>query len=154
MKGSQANYRVDDEAILRARPTWISADENKDLVQNEIILENSEKNVFSVGRSNKRDVEIKLKAVSADHCKIEYKRDQGWFIHEKEKDRLSSNGTFVFMKSLQQMEDHEPSDFIPLFDGMTISFINYELQVRIEPKSSEELSKSISTPVDTILSAA
>jgi hypothetical protein len=36
------------------------------------------------------------------------------------------------------MEDHEPSDLIPLFNGMIISFINYELQVRIEPKTSEE----------------
>ncbi|CDW75107.1 UNKNOWN [Stylonychia lemnae] len=138
MKGTQANYKVDDEAILRARPTWISADENKDLVQNEIILENNEKSVFSVGRSNRRDVEIRLKAVSADHCKIEYNREVGWFIHENKKDRLSSNGTFVFMKSLQQMDDHEPSDLIPLFNGMTVSFINYELQVRIEPKNSDE----------------
>lgn len=105
-------------------------------MQNEIILEPSEKkNVFSVGRSNRRDVEIKLKAVSADHCKIEYKKDQGWFVHEQDKDRLSSNGTFVFMKSYHQMDDHEPSDIIPLFNGMIISFINYELQVRIEPKS-------------------
>jgi hypothetical protein len=32
MKSTQANYKVDDEALLRARPTWISADENKDLV--------------------------------------------------------------------------------------------------------------------------
>ena len=30
------------------------------------------------------------------------------------------------------MEDHEPSDLIPLFNGMIISFINYELQVKIE----------------------
>jgi recombination DNA repair RAD52 pathway protein len=37
------------------------------------------------------------------------------------------------------MEDHEPSDLIPLFNGMIISFINYELQVIIEPKTSEEL---------------
>ena len=37
------------------------------------------------------------------------------------------------------MEDHEPSDLIPLFNGMIISFINYELQVRIEPKTPEEL---------------
>lgn len=95
-----------------------------------------------MGRSNRRDVEIKLKAVSADHCKIEYKRDKGWFVHEQEKDRLSSNGTFVFMKSFSQMDDHEPSDIIPLFNGMIISFINYELQVRIEPKSQEELARS------------
>jgi len=57
--------------------------------------------MFTIGRSNRRDVEIKLKAVSADHCRIEYNRELGWFIHELEKDRLSSNGTFVFMKSLQ-----------------------------------------------------
>lgn len=41
MKATQANYLTDDEAVLRARPTWISADENKDLVQNEILLEPS-----------------------------------------------------------------------------------------------------------------
>lgn len=99
------------------------------------MLESSAKqNKFSIGRSNRRDVELKLKAVSADHCKIEYSKEKGWLIHEQGKERLSSNGTFVFMKSHQQMEDHEPSDLIPLFNGMIISFINYELTVRIEPK--------------------
>jgi hypothetical protein len=39
MRGSQSDYRVDDEAILRARPAWVSADENRDMVQNEILLE-------------------------------------------------------------------------------------------------------------------
>ena len=92
------------------------------------MLESSGKqNKFSIGRSNRRDVELKLKAVSADHCKIEYNREKGWYIHEQGKDRISSNGTFVFMKSYNQMEDHEPSDMIPLFHGMVISFINYEL---------------------------
>ena len=141
MRGTQADYKIDDEAILRARPAWVSSDENRDMVQNEILLEaNSKQNKFSIGRSNRRDVELKLKAVSADHCKIEYSKDKGWYIHEQGKDRLSSNGTFVFMKSHQQMEDHEPSDLIPLFNGMIISFINYELQVRIEPKNTEEMS--------------
>jgi hypothetical protein len=41
------------------------------------------------------------------------------------------------------MEDHEPSDFIQLFDGMTVSFINYELQVRIEAKNPEELEQAV-----------
>jgi pSer/pThr/pTyr-binding forkhead associated (FHA) protein len=100
----------------------------------------SKQNKFTIGRSNRRDVELKLKAVSADHCKIEYTREKGWLIHELGKERLSSNGTFVFMKSHAQMEDHEPSDLIPLFHGMVISFINYELQVRIEPKNADELS--------------
>lgn len=40
------------------------------------------------------------------------------------------------------MEDHEPSDLIPLFNGMIISFINYELQVKIEPKTPEEIQLS------------
>jgi hypothetical protein len=48
------------------------------------------------------------------------------------------------------MDDHEPSDFIPLFDGMTVSFINYELQVRIEAKTSEENSKSVAEAVEEI----
>ena len=30
--GSTADYKIDDDAILRARPTWISADENKEMV--------------------------------------------------------------------------------------------------------------------------
>ncbi len=143
MRGSQSDYKTDDEAILRARPAWVSADENRDMVQNEILLESTNKKTsFDIGRSNKRDVELKLKAVSADHCKIEYTKDKGWLIHEQGKSRLSSNGTFVFMKSHQQMEDHEPSDLIPLFNGMIISFINYELQVKIEPKTPEELTQA------------
>jgi pSer/pThr/pTyr-binding forkhead associated (FHA) protein len=119
------------------------------MVQNEILLEASSKqNKFSIGRSNRRDVELKLKAVSADHCKIEYSKEKGWYIHEQGKDRLSSNGTFVFMKSHQQMEDHEPSDLIPLFNGMIISFINYELQVRIEPKLTQELAQANQAAID------
>jgi hypothetical protein len=83
MRGNSHDYRVDDEAILRARPAWVSADENRDMVQNEILLEaGNKKHVFDIGRSNKRDVELKLKAVSADHCKIEYSKENGWLIHE------------------------------------------------------------------------
>ena len=47
----------------------------------------------------KREVQIKLKAVSADHCSITYTAEKGWFIAEKGKDKMSANGTFVFMKS-------------------------------------------------------
>lgn len=88
----------------------------------------------TIGRSMKRMVQIKLKAVSADHAKIGYAQDKGWFITEKGKDKLSSNGTFVFMKSLSQIAEHQPSDMIPLHDGMVISFINYELRVNLEKK--------------------
>lgn len=84
---------------MRARPTWVSSDENKDLIQKEILLEAYSQNFFSIGRSMKREVQIKLKAVSADHCAVSYDTGKGWSISEKGKDKLSSNGTFVFMKS-------------------------------------------------------
>lgn len=132
---------VNDPPTLRARPTWVSSDENKDLIQKEIILEAGSQNEFSIGRSMKRDVQIKLKAVSADHCQVGYTHDKGWFISEKGKDKLSSNGTFVFMKSQLQMNEHEPSDLIPLHDGMIISFINYEIRVNLEKKGEKEIAK-------------
>ena len=87
----------------------------------------------------KREVQIKLKAVSADHCNITYEGSKGWFISESGKDKVSSNGTFVFMKSQQQMQNHEPSDLIPLHDGMVISFINYEIRVNLEKKTGEAI---------------
>jgi len=124
-----------DPPTLRARPTWVSSDENKDLIQKEVLLEGSpEQTYHTIGRSMKRMVQIKLKAVSADHAKIGYQPEKGWFITEKGKDKLSSNGTFVFMKSLGQIAEHQPSDLIPLHDGMVISFINYELRVNLEKK--------------------
>jgi predicted component of type VI protein secretion system len=142
-----SNYVVEESAdgeqdppTLRARPTWVSSDENKDLIQKEIILEAMEnKNFFSIGRSMKREVQIKLKAVSADHCNLTYDHQQGWFISESGKDKASSNGTFVFMKSQKQMQDHEPSSLIPLHHGMVISFINYEIKVTLDNKSAEDL---------------
>ena len=90
---------VQEPPTLRARPTWVSNDENKEGVQKEIILEVDKSNQFSVGRSNRREVNIRLKAVSADHCSINYDREHGWIISEQGKEKLSSNGTFVFMKS-------------------------------------------------------
>ncbi len=135
------NYIIEEEdtnepPVLRARPTWVSSDENKDQIQKEIILEALNQQQFTIGRSMKREVQIKLKAVSADHCQIGYSNEKGWSISEKNKDKLSSNGTFVFMKSHNQMIEHEPSDLIPLHDGMVISFINYEIRVNLEKKDA------------------
>jgi len=89
----------------------------------------------------KREVQIKLKAVSADHCAVSYNTEKGWVISEKNKDKVSSNGTFVFMKSHNQMQFHEPSDMIPLHDGMIISFINYEVRISLAKKDVSELAK-------------
>lgn len=136
-----SKYTIDeDDPVLRGRQTWISSDENKELAQNEILLNaDKKKSSFTIGRSIRRDVEIKLKAVSADHCTVAYQPDKGWIVHEGGKERLSSNGTFVFMKSMSQMDNHEPSDMIPLHNNMTISFINYELHVQILPKDPSEI---------------
>ena len=89
----------------------------------------------------KREVQIKLKAVSADHCNVTYDQQKGWFISEQGKEKPSSNGTFVFMKSGSQMAEHSPSSLIPLHDGMVISFINYEIRVNLEKKDAQDLSK-------------
>jgi predicted component of type VI protein secretion system len=142
MRPSDKDYDVDTDDFphLRARPTWVSADENVDNIQNEInVYADGQKLINSVGRSMKRDIQIKLKAVSADHCAIAYTKEKGWTITERGKDRLSSNGTFIFMKSMQQMNDHIPSDMIPLHDEMVISFVNYELKVSLLQKTSEEV---------------
>jgi predicted component of type VI protein secretion system len=131
---------AEDYPHLRARPTWVSADENVDNIQNEInVYADGSKQINSVGRSMKRDIQIKLKAVSADHCAISYTDEKGWTITERGKDRLSSNGTFMFMKSMQQMNEHVPSDMIPLHDDMVISFVNYELRVRLDQKTKDEM---------------
>ena len=104
MRPSDGDFDLDSEDFphLRARPTWVSADENVDNIQNEInIYADGNKLVNSVGRSMKRDIQIKLKAVSADHCCISYAEEKGWTITERGKDKTSSNGTFMFMKSMQ-----------------------------------------------------
>ena len=120
----------DDYPHLRARPTWVSAEEHIENIQNEINLyADGEKKTNSIGRSMKRDIQIKLKAVSADHCAVQYQQNKGWTISERGKDKSSSNGTYVFLKTLHQMKDHIPSDLIPLQEGMIISFVNYELRV-------------------------
>jgi pSer/pThr/pTyr-binding forkhead associated (FHA) protein len=142
MRPADKKYDIDEEDFphLRARPTWVSADENVDNIQNEInVYSDGQKLIHSLGRSMKRDIQIKLKAVSADHCSIAYTGDKGWTITERGKDRLSSNGTFIFMKSMQQMNDHVPSDMIPLHDEMIISFVNYELKVSLLQKTAEEI---------------
>jgi len=144
MRPEDKNFVVDTEDFphLRARPTWVSADENVDNIQNEInVYADGTKLINSVGRSMKRDIQIKLKAVSADHCSIAYTQEKGWTITERGKDRLSSNGTFIFMKSMQQMNDHIPSDMIPLHDDMIISFVNYELRVRLHQKTKDEINE-------------
>ena len=39
------------------------------------------------------------------------------------------------------MSEHEPSDLIPLHDGMVLSFINYEIRVNLEKKDADILSR-------------
>ena len=126
------SYEVDkdDFPYLRARPVWISPDEKEESVQNEInIFADGFSTSQSIGRSSKKDIQIKLKAVSAEHCRVSYEAENGWTISEKGKDKTSSNGTFVFLKTLEQSKKRMPSDVVPLHNGMIISFVNYEIKV-------------------------
>lgn len=133
---------LDDFPLIRARPVWVSADENEENIQNEIhVIADDQKCNNSLGRSMKRDIQIKLKAVSADHCCINYRAEAGWVITERGKastDRLSSNGTYIFLKAQDQMSYHMPSDLIPVQNDMIISFVNYELRVKLEAKTPDE----------------
>lgn len=52
---------------------------------------------------------------------------------------MSSNGTFMFMKSHDEIEGRIPSGLIPLHDGMLISFVNYELKVKFEGRTQHEI---------------
>ena len=138
----EAEVDNEDFPYIRARPLWVSQDENTENIQNEIhVNADGAKNKNSLGRSMKRDIQIKLKAVSADHCSVNYEPKQGWTITEKGKDKCSSNGTYIFLKTKNQMGDHQPSDLIPIKNNMIISFVNYELRVKIENKKEEEIGK-------------
>ena len=82
---------------------------------------------------------MKLKAISGDHCSIAYNQEKGWTITERGKSKVSSNGTYMFMKSAEQIDNRIPSDLIPLYDGQLISFVNYELQVSFEERTQHEV---------------
>jgi hypothetical protein len=101
MRPHDKSYEVDqdDFPYLRARPHWLSPEENPDNIQNEInIFADGSKLNQSIGRSSKRDIQLKIKAISADHCGISYTSEKGWVITEKGKAKVSSNGTYMFMK--------------------------------------------------------
>jgi len=59
MRPGDKNYDCDAEDYphLRARPTWVSADENVDNIQNEInVYADGQKLIHSLGISMKRDI--------------------------------------------------------------------------------------------------
>jgi hypothetical protein len=65
-----------------------------------------------------------------------YSKEMGWSITEMGKSKPSTNGTSVFMKTASQIDEHHPSDMIPLHDGMVIIFGKYELKVQFVNKDT------------------
>ena len=125
---------IGDPPTLRFRTIWVN--KHYDQVQKELIIEaTKEKSIFSIGRSARNDIQIDLKELSSNHCSIEYSQIQGWTISEKDCPRPSSNGTFVFMKSYLQMLEQEPSGLVEVKEGMVLSFVNYQLLLKLVPKS-------------------
>jgi hypothetical protein len=50
-------YGTDSGTMLRARTTWVSADENKDAINKEFTLNSKpDKEYYTFGRSNARDL--------------------------------------------------------------------------------------------------
>jgi len=79
----------------------------------------------------KRDFKVKMKAVSNDQCRINFKRGQGWTVSEQGLLRPSQNGTYIFFKNHSQMQQNEPSDPVLLKDGMLLCFGPHELRVKL-----------------------
>ena len=68
--------------------------------------------------------------MSSNHALISFDEDRGWYIE----DRNSTNGTFVYMKSETQMAENHISDMVEVHDEMVISFVNYEVKMRLEKR--------------------
>ena len=45
------------------------------------------------------------------------------------------------MKTAQQIDEHHPSDMIPMSDGMVIIFGKYELKVQLLDKEPRQINK-------------
>ncbi len=131
-------YEIDDgEAMLRSRPYLLAIDDPtmKSNIQNEILLTPTpDKARFTIGKHRNRDIQINLGAVSNYHASFEYEANKGWCIHENKKQAqygLSTNGTYLFLKTVEQLDRCTPSDLLRLKDGMHITFINYEIVVHV-----------------------
>ena len=61
---------------------------------------------------------------------------------ERFNQRVSSNGTYTFLKTKTQRDERVASSLIPVFHGMVISFVNYELRINFSDESEEEVSLS------------
>lgn len=81
------DYQVNKEdfPFLRAVQCWLSPEENDYKVLPEInifvnVFADVTKLTQTIGRSSKSDIQIKLNAMSANHCQITYTKERGWFI--------------------------------------------------------------------------
>lgn len=126
---------ADDKAMARLRPYQVTVDDPKQRqnILNEIIFETTaERKHFSVGKHKNRQAHLNLAAVSNFHCTVEYEKKLGWHVHENGKPSkydMSTNGTFLFLKNVPEMDQQRPSELVRLQEGMVITVINYEIHV-------------------------
>ena len=106
--------------MSRLRPYQVTVDDprQRQNILNEIIFETTaERKHFSIGKHKNRQAHLNLAAVSNFHCSIEYSTEKGWFIHENGKPPkydMSTNGTFLFMKNVPEMDQQRPSNMIKI----------------------------------------
>jgi len=55
--------------------------------------------------------------------------------------RSSSNGTFLFLKTNNEIQEQQPSNILQIKDGMVLNFVNYNVKLKMLPKSTTELAK-------------
>lgn len=60
---------------------------------------------ITIGRYSLADVLINDKLLSKIHCVINYNEDSGWVIQDGHLDKLSTNGTWLYINEETQLSD-------------------------------------------------
>lgn len=63
---------------------------------------------------NSVDVPIASKNMNGHHCNILFSQESGWTINEHGKAKVSTKGTFVYVKNYKQLMLNEPSSLVPI----------------------------------------
>ena len=107
-----------------------------------LIVDKTKKHqAFTVGQkrdNSKMDIQVASKNMNGYHCNIAYDIDHGWTINEQGKDKVSTKGTFIYVKNYKQLMSNEPSSSVPISNsqefriGLRNSDYNVLFQMRYQ----------------------
>ena len=98
---------------------------------------------------NNMDVQIGSKNMNGHHCNILYDLDSGWMINETGKDKVSTKGTFVYIKNHKQFTAKQPSSLIPIAKkqefkiGLRSGDYTISFDMRYQDKQLDDLNASM-----------